>query len=100
VIHENESPLAGANVDLRYPGARFHVHDWWDRVQGTSWKGNDQQICVEYAERRQAAADLPDDDNVLYGWYDDGTEALVHVYELDTGPGPSSAVLDDQGLYP
>ena len=84
MIHDNESPYAGYNVDLRYgSGPRFHVHDWWDRVQGSSWKGNDQQLCVEYAERRHTT-DLPEDDNVLYGWYEDGTEALIHVNEIES----------------
>lgn len=85
MIHEAAHPLSGYNVDLRH-GVAFHVHDWYDRVHDVPHASSDYQIAIDYAARRQGT-DIPDDDNVVYGWFEDGTEALIHMIEFEDFQG-------------
>jgi hypothetical protein len=62
------------------------VEDYWDVIEGTSWKwciGN--SACTLYA-KRSAAANLPLDDEVLYGKIGIAG-CLVHVSELVDAAG-------------
>jgi hypothetical protein len=81
VIHGNQHPLAGCNVKLM-SGVEYHIEDWYDRIHGTPHATSDYQIAIDYAARRHGT-EIPDDDNVVYGWYMDGTEALINVVEID-----------------
>jgi len=89
VRHERAHPLAGKTVRLRLrqedvhlnTGDRYRLEDWWDRVSAGSWM--DCMPCwaaAAYALRVHAA-DLPVDDEVVYGQVG-GVSHLVHVSEL------------------
>lgn len=88
MAHDDESPLGGENAVLR-AGALddgvgyFHIEDWWDRIQGTSWRDSTHQLAIEYTARINGLKDFPRDDNVLYGRFSDGQEALVNVAEVE-----------------
>lgn len=91
MIHRQPHPLAGRRVRIRadvkhpqYPtfgGSEFSVEDWWDRLDGRSWMFCDgNPACLVYAVR-SAAADLPTDDEVVYGKVG-GYGSLLHVSEI------------------
>lgn len=58
------------------------VEDWWDRVGGISWMfSNGNPAAMIYA-LRSAFAELPLDDEVVYGKDETGLGHIVHVSEL------------------
>ncbi|MFI1195488.1 hypothetical protein ACH4T9_19835 [Micromonospora sp. NPDC020750] len=81
------SPLAGQTVTIRADvaklgGKEYRVEDWWINVAGRSWMdcvGN--PAALTYAARG-GFADLPTDDEVLYGKVD-GLGYLVHISEIE-----------------
>ncbi|QCG77047.1 hypothetical protein SEA_EWALD_38 [Gordonia phage Ewald] len=61
----------------------FMVEDYWDRVSGGSWQtAVDSREALAYG-LRAGFADLPLDDEVLYGTIG-STTLLVHVSEIMT----------------
>ncbi|QWY82316.1 hypothetical protein SEA_PHISHY_42 [Gordonia phage Phishy] len=61
----------------------FMVQDYWDRVTGGSWQtAVDNREALAYG-LRAGFADLPLDDEVLYGTIG-STTVLVHVSEIMT----------------
>lgn len=63
----------------------YHVEDWWDHLTGGSWgEAEGNPACMMYAIRA-GFADLPPDDEVLYGHLvtPGGLGMLVHVSEID-----------------
>ena len=90
MIHNKPAPFAGQTVRLKdsfeHPqfdiaGAEFHVEDWWDRVAGKSWMFCDGNPgCLVYA-LRSGLAQLPLDNEVLYGKVG-GLGHLIHVSEI------------------
>lgn len=89
MVHDEPSPLSGTTVKLIhrdiYRGGfvSFTVDTWWDRVQNTTWSESRHHLALTYAGRRQSY-NLPEDDNVLYGFLADGSECLVHVSEIES----------------
>jgi hypothetical protein len=88
MIHDNESPLSEELVVLRAGSlpdgvGGFRIEDWWDRIQGERWSESTHRLAIDYTARIQGLSDIPRDDNVLYGRFDDGEEALIHVIEVD-----------------
>lgn len=90
MIHSDRHPLAGQTVKLNLASApaagdavgSFRVEDWWDRVGRGSWmfaQGN--PACLMYA-MRSGIAQLPTDDEVVYGKDERGLGHIVHVSEL------------------
>lgn len=83
MIHHKASPFAGKKVKIN--GKDFRVEDWWDRIYGNAWRfaalkdGN--FAAVNYGVR-VAKANLPQDDEVLYGKDMDGLGHLVHLSEV------------------
>lgn len=62
----------------------YKVEGYWDTITGGSWMfANGNPACLAYAVR-SAVADLPTDNNVLYGKTPDGLGHLVHVSEIET----------------
>lgn len=88
--HDEAHTLAGQTVaaDIRGVGSvEYVVEDWWDRVAGKSWMHCDgNPACMEYAIR-SGIADLPTDDNVLYGKVGSYGH-LIHVSELRVASEP------------
>lgn len=88
MAHDAESPLAGTTVELIHRDTfrgglvSFLVDDWFDRVRGSSWKDGRDTLTFDYAGRRQFH-NLPDDDDVLLGKLEDGSEKLIHVSEIE-----------------
>lgn len=86
--HTTPHPLAGQTVtvsaDFPFVGSGDHsfvVEDWNDRVLGQSWMFmNGHPVSLAYA-MRSAVADLPTDNEVVYGKAG-GFGHLVHVSEL------------------
>lgn len=83
MIHKEPSELADKKVAFKNnKEIQILIEDWWDRVSGTSWMFSDgNPACIKYA-LRSAAADLPIDNEVLYGKID-GIGHLVHISELE-----------------
>lgn len=80
-IHPEPHPLAGQTVVVADLGP-FRIEDYWDRVSGGSWMfaaGN--PAALQYAIR-SATAELPLDDDVVYGKSENGLGHIVHVSEL------------------
>lgn len=81
-------PLAGKTVILNCKpcseelnGKQFCVEDYWENVAGKSWMVCDgNPACLKYA-MRSAFADIPTDDEVVYGKVG-AFGHLVHVSEL------------------
>lgn len=94
-MHTTQHPLAGQvvriNDDVVHPqfelaGGDFEIEDWWDRLMGKSWMDcNGNPACMIYALR---AADLPIDDEVVYGKFH-GLGVLLHVSELEPQEVPA-----------
>lgn len=83
MIHQEPSPLAGQTVKIEVMGSAFDyvVEDWWDRINGKSWKISDgNPAALKYA-MRIAGTELPLDDQVLYGKVN-GMGELVHIGEI------------------
>ncbi len=84
----DKHPLAGKTVILKCKpdldnlnGKTFVIEDWWENVAGESWMccyGN--PACLKYAIR-SAIADLPADDEVVYGKVGSFGH-IIHVSEL------------------
>lgn len=61
----------------------FMVEDYWDRVSGRSWQTSvDSRAALAYG-LRAGFAELPLDDEVLYGAIG-STTVLIHVSEIMT----------------
>lgn len=58
------------------------VEDWWDRISGVSWKFSNGNPAAMIYGIRSAFAELPMDDEVVYGKDEYGFGHLVHVSEL------------------
>lgn len=94
--HTEKSSLAGRKVRIKkgakhpqmkdFGGTEILIEDWWDRVSGQSWmNSNGNMACMLYAIRA-GFAELPTDDEVLYGKI--GVLGhLVHVSELEPTHG-------------
>lgn len=91
-IHNTSHPLAGQTVILNTTAvdpvrgivtenAEYRIEDYWDRVSGQSWKYSSGNIAAMQYALRAAYANLPMDDEVVYGKID-GFGHLVHVSEL------------------
>ncbi|AON97405.1 hypothetical protein SEA_NYCEIRAE_42 [Gordonia phage Nyceirae] len=90
-IHPEPSALAGRAVvvlaksiatEVPQPMV-FMVEDYWDRVSGGSWQTSvDSPDALAYG-LRAGFADLPLDDEVLYGSIGSTTN-LIHVSEVMT----------------
>ncbi len=95
-IHRDPHPLTSQIVTLKDDvidprklvtgGTEYWIEDWWDRVSGRSWTISDgNQAAMHYA-MRIATADIPLDDDVLYGKI--GSHGhLVHVTEIKDAGG-------------
>ena len=81
-----KSPLAGKTVKIKsgdLAGLEITIEDWWENVSGKSWMASGfSPAAVQYAARVQRA-NLPRDDDVVYGKVLSGIGCLVHVSELD-----------------
>lgn len=75
-----ESPYAGMTVKTK-TGMDFIVEDWWQNVYGKSWMLSDGNFAAVKYGVHAAMANLPIDNEVLYGKID-GFGALFHVSEL------------------
>ena len=82
-------PLVGKTVKLNLKGddvdgingQLFTIEDYWQNVAGKSWMFCDgNPACLNYA-MRSAFADLPTDDEVVYGKVGHFGH-LIHVSEL------------------
>lgn len=90
MIHQEPSPLSGQTVKLKEdgqfkPDTKIQIHDYWDRVNGQSWKSCNGTVAVRAYGLRVSLnipTAIPLDDEVLYGLINNN-EALVHVSELD-----------------
>lgn len=91
-MHEQTHVHAGQTMTLSRPlrlqpptgmyDGRFTVEDWWDRVAGVSWKHANGNPAAMIYGMRSAFAELPFDDEVVYGHDESGFGHLVHVSEL------------------
>jgi hypothetical protein len=87
MIHNEPHELAGKTVRVVFKNNPldsqfFTVEDWVDRVMGRSWGDCDgNPACLTYAFRA-GLADIPPDDEVLYGKVN-GLGTIVHVSELE-----------------
>lgn len=92
--HDTPHEKAGQTVTLKpdfkgtdadpLPGSEFEIEDWWDRLTGGSWMdaaGN--PAALKYAMRSGLLANLPTDDEVVYGHDKSGFGHLVHASEID-----------------
>lgn len=90
-LHATPHPLAGKTVLIHSKSAThqghpfdnqpYRVEDWWDRASGGSWKyATGNPAAIHYAIR-SVDADLPFDDEVVYGKLD-YLGYLLHVSEL------------------
>lgn len=90
--HELSSPLFRQTVKIKkdvvhpqiknFGGSDYYVEDWWDKVSGQSWMDSDgNPACLVYS-MRIAFADLPFDDEVLYGKVGMFGH-LVHISEIE-----------------
>ena len=83
MIHDQPHPLAGQTVKLTN-GQEYRLEDWVDRLAGKSWMVCDgNPACLIYAVH-SAQADLPTDDEVVYGKVG-AMGVLCHVSELAEG---------------
>ena len=79
--------LAGKTVVLKSKSPEMHdqeykVEDYWENVSGNSWmKGWGIPACLVYG-CRVVIAELPLNDEVVYGKTRDGLGHIVHVTEL------------------
>lgn len=68
--------------DKNFGGSEYRVEGYWDELTGKSWMHSDENpACLVYAVR-SAFADLPMDDNVLYGKVGQFGH-LVHISEIE-----------------
>ncbi len=92
-MHNESSKLAGKVVrikkDVKHPqvpdfgGSEFWVEDWWDRLTGGSWMdANGNPACLIYAMRTGLGANVPTDNEVLYGKVGPFGH-LVHITEIE-----------------
>lgn len=77
--HGQKHPLAGKTVGLKLAppatpvdesdltGQEFVVEDWWDHLTGKSWMFTFGNPAVNQYARRSGLAELPTDDDVIYG---------------------------------
>lgn len=86
------SKLAGTTVTLRVDiddpfvgripmGSEYRVEDYWVNVAGQSWKDMVGNPATYNYSKRMKEANLPFDDNVLYGKIQ-GLGFLIHESEL------------------
>jgi len=88
MIHEQPSKFAGKtvrvtdNISLHRAENPFVVEDWWDRVNGKSWKVTEGNFTVLKYGLRCTIDGAPYDDEVLYGKIG-GLGVLVHITEIE-----------------
>ena len=93
-MHTESSEFRGKTIKLPgdkkslndLAGQEYRVEDWWDVVSGGSWmfaEGN--PAAIQYAIRIGLAADVPMNDEVLYGKVG-APGYLIHVSELGEDP--------------
>jgi len=99
-MHSDPHPLAGQTVQLadhvqlldvfgQPATGGFEIEDWQDRVYGGSWMNQSgNPACLAYAAR-SAVANLPLDNQVVYGRDARNLAHLVHVSEIRV-PGPDT----------
>ena len=91
-MHEEKHPLAGQTVILNLKGKHPHIpesdepieyrlEDWWDKVSGGSWMNATGNPAALMYAGRSGIADLPLDDEVVYGKVGSFGH-LIHVSEL------------------
>ncbi|MFJ4828463.1 hypothetical protein ACIP79_00755 [Streptomyces sp. NPDC088747] len=83
MMHDAAHPNAGrtVTVDMGDGPVPYDIEDWWDRISGGSWmfaEGN--PAALKYAVR-SAFANLPTDDEVVYGKVGH-LGHIVHVSEI------------------
>jgi len=66
-----------------FGGSNLRVEDWFDRLEGKSWKECTSRIGVMIYEIRVEMYGLPNDDEVLYGHTENGLGHLVHISEIE-----------------
>jgi hypothetical protein len=94
MTHAVSHPLAGKTVTINskaadpvqgavVPGAEYRIEDYWDseRVFGKSWMFSDGNFAALHYAMRSAAANLPLDDEVVYGKIG-AFGHIVHISEL------------------
>lgn len=81
MMHNESHPLAGQTVRLT-SGEEYRLEDWWDTLTGGSWMFADGNPAALNYAMRSAAANLPLDNEVVYGKIG-AFGHLVHVSELD-----------------
>ncbi|GIF08717.1 hypothetical protein [Actinoplanes siamensis] len=88
IAQRQPSEHAGKTVTIRADvahlgGQEYRVEDWWTNITGGSWMdATGNPAALQYAAR-WACADLPTDNDVLYGKTSDGLGHLVHVSEIE-----------------
>lgn len=91
-MHNDSHPLAYKSVKLNEKAkdrlgevvedAVYRIEDWWDKLTGKSWMYSDgNPAALKYAMRSGLYAQLPIDDEVVYGKIGNFGH-LVHVSEL------------------
>lgn len=88
--HSTSNRYQGQTVNIIPNGTilpedlQYTVWDWVDILFGQSWQdtlGVGNVECDTYAERREAA-NLPLDDDVVFGATNDGVQRILHDSEL------------------
>lgn len=92
-MHSESSPYKGKEVKIKqevqhpqfptFGGQSINIEDWFDRLEGKSWKECLNRIGVIVYELRTEMYGLPRDDEVLYGHTKDGLGHLVHITEIE-----------------
>jgi hypothetical protein len=91
-MHDDKHPLAGKTVKVMTTRHvqigdgphEYRLEDWWDHLTGSSWMDTEgNPACLVYA-MRAAFAELPVDDEVVYGKVGSFGH-LVHVSEIMDG---------------
>lgn len=70
-IHEEPHPQADQTVRVIFKGTNdtvdFVLEDWWDRVNGSSWRNSGFNYAASNYAIRNDVNRLPSDDEVVYG---------------------------------
>ena len=88
LMHTESHPFAGQMVhaDIRgrdgeVKSVEYHVEDWWDKLTGGSWMTADGNPAALNYALRAALAELPIDNDVVYGKVGSFGH-LVHISEI------------------
>lgn len=80
MVHLDAAVQSGGNQILP-SGYPLTVDDWWDRMNGKSWRENPGNPAAMMYGIRAELSGLPLDDEVIYG-HVNGLGYLVHVSEI------------------